>query len=488
VCCCPPWAATTDRLFLQKENVMMKLKTTASLLVLVGLMGCSTLVPEAYEQPVARFGPTPVLTPQLSVSESMYGMARLAHEQGQLATAAQRYRRTLQMKPDHVGALNGLGVILAQDGRTNEALELLVRARDLSPQSGHIHNNLGYTLLREQRLDEAQVALRLARELQPGNQQTQRNLALLEKARADQVRQTAAAQPQPTPAINAGRAAAPAQIVSVAPQVFELRLSGTLASLQASPVAAVPAAPAAAVPEVQAVLQAPVRGPEPMKQPEPLVVQPTARIVPAGEPGVMVLQMTASLAPAKTSDAAEPDQAQAPVSAPLQPSADVQVTTIPMPSTGTEVARVEPLPQPEAGYRLVLSRELTLQQGPFAIWTDIRGVKLEISNGVGVERLARRTADRLAQEGVATARLTNTKPYRQLHTQIEYAPGQEAAVQALAARLPVPVEMVPVAKLERDMSLRLVLGQDAVGRTIANWLDGDTTHLAVNTSGMGREG
>lgn len=443
---------------------MMKLKTTASLLVLAGLMGCSTLVPEALEQPVARFGPTPVLTPQLSVSESMYAMARLAHDQGQMATAAQRYRRTLQMKPDHVGALNGLGVILAQDGRTGEALELLMRARDLSPQSGYIHNNLGYTLLREQRLDEAQAALRMARELQPGNQQTQRNLALLEKARADQARQTAAARPQPMPAATPGASAAPVQIVSVAPQVFELRLSGTLASLQA-----------------------PAPAPEQVKQSEPVVAQPTARIVPTNEPGVMALQMAGAAAPS-TSDAGASVQAQTPVSLPVQAAAQVQVAAIPMPSPVTEVARIEPMPQPQAGYRLVLSRELSLQQGPFAIWTDIRGVKLEISNGVGVGRLARRTADRLAQEGVATARLTNAKPYRQLHTQIEFTPGQEAAVQALAARLPVPVDLVPVARLDRGMSLRLVLGQDAVGRTIAAWLDGDSPRLAADTTATKRAG
>jgi len=460
---------------------MLKLKTTASLLALAGLMGCSSLTPDGREQPVVRFGPTPVLTPQLSVSESMYAMARLAHEQGQLATAAQRYRRTLETKPDHVGALNGLGVILAQDGRTGEALELLVRARELAPAAGHIHNNLGYTLLREQRLDEAQVALRMARELQPGSQQTLRNLALLDKARADQARQTGAVRPQPLPSAADGGAAGATRIVSVAPQVFELRLSGTLASLQA-PVAAVPA------PEVQAGVQSPMAAPEPVRQAELMVVAPAARIVPADEPGVMVLQMSARLSPAVTAAAGAPVQAEAPVSEALQAAADVQVAAIPMPTPATEVARIEPMPQPEAGYRLVLSRELSLQQGPFAIWTDIRGVKLEISNGVGVERLARRTADRLAQEGVATARLTNAKPYRQLHTQIEYAQGQEAAVQALAARLPVPVELVQVARLERDMSLRLVLGQDVVGQAIASWLDGDTTRLAADTTETGRAG
>jgi hypothetical protein len=276
----------------------MKLKTTASLLVLAGLTGCSTLGSDTREQPVVRFGPTPVLTPQVSVSESMYAMARLAHDQGQLATAAQRYRRTLEMKPDHVGALNGLGVILAQDGRTGEALQLLARARDLAPGAGHIHNNLGYTLLREQRLDEAQVSLRMARELQPGSQQTLRNLALLERARTDQAKQqTAAARPQPAPSANAATPAGPVQIVSVAPQVFELRLSGTLAGLQPASLAAVAAVasaePGLAAPET--VSQSPMGIPDPLRHSGPVVVAPTARIVPGPEPSVMVLQLADSL-------------------------------------------------------------------------------------------------------------------------------------------------------------------------------------------------
>jgi hypothetical protein len=420
----------------------MKLKTTASLLVLAGLMGCSTLEPDMRVEPVLRFGPAPVLRPQMSVSESMYAMARLAHDQGQLATAAQRYRRALDMKPDHVGALNGLGVILAQDGRTREALDLLVRARDLAPGAAHIHNNLGYTLLRAQRLDEAQVALRMARELQPDSPQTLLNLAILERARADEARQrrqTAAVLPPQQASAGGGATAGPVQIVSVAPQVFELRVAGAQAGLPPANVVAV-AEPVAAAGAVSQSL-VPVAAPVPVRQSEPVLVAPTAHIVPSPEPSVMVLQVVVDslVLPAPVSQAS---------ASPASVAHSMR-----------DVVQVEPMTAPDAGYRLALSREQALQSGPFALWTDIRGVKLEIANGVGVVRLARRTADRLAEDGVATARLTNAKPYRQLRTQIEYAPGQEAAVQALASRLPVQVDLVPVSRLDRDMGLRLVLGQ-----------------------------
>ncbi len=460
---------------------MMKLKTTVSLLALAGLMGCSALAPDAHEQPVARFGPAPVLAPQLSVSESMYAMARMAHEQGQLATAAQRYRRTLDMKPDHVGALNGLGVILAQDGRTGEALDLLARARDLSPMAGYIHNNLGYTLLREQRLDEAQVALRMARELQPDSQQTLRNLALLDRARAGQpAAGQAGTLPSASPVVSGETAGTP-QIVAVAPRVYELRLSGSLSALSQSSAAllAETPPPGQAVPAVQAEVGPAPAAQEALPQAPQVAPTPMARIVPTGEPGVMALQMATDLASTRMTH-------EALTAAEVSPMVDANRSGAPLPAV--EVARVDRLPETGLGYQLVLSRELSLQQGPFAIWTDIRGVKLEIANGVGVERLARRTADRLAQEGVATARLTNARPFRQQQTQIEYAPGQEVAVQALAARLPVPVELVPVAKLERDISLRLVLGQDTVGRTLAGWLDGDAPQLAVDTAGTQRAG
>lgn len=386
----------------------MKLKALTSLSLLGTLMGCSTIMPgtpggqavSIHKDGVPTLvAAAPRLKPTLSATDSMYAMARLAHAEGQLAMAAQRYEHVLSLKSDHVGALNALGVIRSQNGRTSEALELFGRARDLAPLAAHIHNNIGYTLLREERLDEAQEALTRALTLQPDNAQTRWNMEQLAKARADQdsARTAAPVQPAPLP----GREEQAPAIVAVAPNVFELRLSRSLNRLPNLEVA---------------------RSPE------------------------------------TASPAAQP----------------------------AEVAAVVPADNQAPGYQLVLSRELTLQAGPFAIWTDVRGVKLEVSNGVGIPQLAKRTAVRLAEAGVATSRLTNARPYRQERTQIQYLPGQHAAVKALAARLPVPVEMVQVGQFKSRVQLRLVLGHDVAGRAIASWIDGSKpTHLALQTAKNG---
>lgn len=385
----------------------MHLKTTASLLPLFGLLGCSTLVPATREQPKVHFVPATVVTQQMSAAQSSYALARQAHEMGQLNTAARHYRRVLTLEAGHVGALNGLGVILAQDGRTAEAIELLVKARDLDPQAGHVQNNLGYTLLREQRLDEAEVALRMARELQPLSQQTLRNLALLDQARSEQARaasapfQSAEAPEEarvadaPAPATSApdGRP----QIVTVAPQVYELRLSGALSMAQAA---------------------------------------------------------------GRTAPAAPPPE-------------------------GREIAEIKPMPAPEPGHRLVFSREMASFTRSVTGPAD-GASRLEVSNGAGVSRLARRTADRLEREGVVSARLTNASHFRYAQTRIEYLPGQDAAVQAVAERLPVQIKLVPVARLDRNMSLKLVLGQDAAGKSIAAWLDAGEAPRLVQTDAAKR--
>jgi hypothetical protein len=84
--------------------------------------------------------------------------------------------------------------------------------------------------------------------------------------------------------------------------------------------------------------------------------------------------------------------------------------------------------------------------------------------------LARRTAHQLAGLGVATARLTNAKPYRQARTEIQFVAGQGSAAEALQSRLPVAAHTVPASRLDAGVQLRLVLGHDAAGKAIAAWI------------------
>ncbi len=223
-------------------------KTVATVSVLGTLMACAQMArpPATLSQgPVTgpkgltsntgvpvRIAGAPVLPPGASSAEVAYVQGRAAHGLGQLGQAAVHYEQVLRLEPRHVGALNGLGVIHAQDGRTDEALALFARAIALAPEAPHLYNNAGYALLRADRLDEAGFQLQSAQQLSPGSTQTQQNLALLAQAK----RKAAATQAEadiPTASGDAVEMSRPgARLVSVAPQIYELQTTAPRQAVQ----------------------------------------------------------------------------------------------------------------------------------------------------------------------------------------------------------------------------------------------------------------
>lgn len=104
---------------------------------------------------------------------------------------------------------------------------------------------------------------------------------------------------------------------------------------------------------------------------------------------------------------------------------------------------------------------------------SLRGVRIEVSNGVGIRHLARRTGERLAPIGVVTARLTNQPRFKQSKTEIQFGNGQKNVADALSTKLPVAVRTVQSADLGKNIQMRLVLGHDLVGKAVAAWLESD---------------
>lgn len=330
--------------------------TIAAVSALGTLLGCAQLGPASQpgapqgtpapgrDAPAVKLATVPAAAAQAAAptADSAYLMGRAAHGSGQLAQARAHYAQVLAQEPRHVGALNGMAVIHAQEGQFDEAMKLFGQAMALAPEAAHLHNNAGYALLRAGRLAEAEAALLRAQALDPANPKTQQNLALL---RAAQQR----AGPAPASDQHSSSAQEPAagpRLVTVARQVYELQPGPT--------------------PHAEAPL-------------------PVAAILPVAKP--------------------------------------------------------------------------------------LRGVRVEVSNGVGVTRLARRTADRLAATGLVAARLTNAKPYRQATTEIQFGAGQEQMAQALKSHLPVAAKVVAMNRLQPGIQMRLVLGHDLTGRAIAAWLD-----------------
>jgi tetratricopeptide (TPR) repeat protein len=87
--------------------------------------------------------------------------------------------------------------------------------------------------------------------------------------------------------------------------------------------------------------------------------------------------------------------------------------------------------------------------------------RLEVSNGNGVNGMARRVGAFLKDSGFATSRLTNNrKGFGVRATRVEYRHGYEAEARQVAAAMPGSVEVAPGTNLRRDIGLRLVLGKD----------------------------
>jgi tetratricopeptide (TPR) repeat protein len=75
-------------------------------------------------------------------AEAMTFMAGVAETIGD-ADAAERYHRTaLELAPFNAGALNNLAVLLLQQGRTEEARELLQRGAAIHPEDAILRGNL----------------------------------------------------------------------------------------------------------------------------------------------------------------------------------------------------------------------------------------------------------------------------------------------------------------------------------------------------------
>jgi hypothetical protein len=89
----------------------------------------------------------------------------------------------------------------------------------------------------------------------------------------------------------------------------------------------------------------------------------------------------------------------------------------------------------------------------------VRMARLEVSNGNGVTGMARRFRGLLGQMGIPVERLSNSRPYNQVTTIIQYSPGFEKQAASLQKALQGKAQIASKQLTASDV--RLVLGKDA---------------------------
>ena len=100
--------------------------------------------------------------PAAAALQAKFREATAAHQQGKFADAERIYGDILRQQPNHFDALHRLGVIAAQTGRTERAVELFRRAIKLNATVAAAHRNLGIALA------GTETSQRRARELTTG--------------------------------------------------------------------------------------------------------------------------------------------------------------------------------------------------------------------------------------------------------------------------------------------------------------------------------
>src|SRR3990172_6677935 len=93
-----------------------------------------------------------------------------------LEAAERLFRKVIQLDPVHVKALLNIGNICSSLGRVEDAKAFYVKALSMSPNDGAALNNLGTVYVKKDQLDEAIKCYQRARKLLPNNAEILTNL------------------------------------------------------------------------------------------------------------------------------------------------------------------------------------------------------------------------------------------------------------------------------------------------------------------------
>lgn len=105
--------------------------------------------------------------------------AQSHHAAGQLDAAKRLYREILSENPGHAPSCQFLGVLAYQQGRYEDAIELLSRSLTLNAKDAACHSNLGLVFQAQGKLNEASVQYRQALQINPRYPEALNNLAIV---------------------------------------------------------------------------------------------------------------------------------------------------------------------------------------------------------------------------------------------------------------------------------------------------------------------
>jgi tetratricopeptide (TPR) repeat protein len=138
---------------------------TAAALILIALLSAAYVQTKYWKDSITLWTRTLACTPESYIAHCNLGIA-LADE-GKSSEAIEHFQDALQINPDDAKSLNNLGKVFMTEGRLDEAMGYFNHALQLKPDDVKVLNNIGVMLTDEGKLDEATRELNRVLKLDP---------------------------------------------------------------------------------------------------------------------------------------------------------------------------------------------------------------------------------------------------------------------------------------------------------------------------------
>jgi len=346
--------------------------------------------------------------------DSYYRLACFYQERGSHRKAIEEFEKVLSIDPSYFKAYNGMGISYDLLGNFPSAVKAYEAALLLNPSLDYVQNNLGYSLYLQGTLDGAIAAFKKAIALNEGERRFHNNLgvAYAEKGQSDLA-------------------------------LAEFKLGGDEAKAYYN--------------LAQFAYKKGLYNEAKSHYAQALKLNPSSSVFETGQ---------------------EASNSLAAIFQPATKKARAEELVVPAPSTSKEIRRQEtgpsvPLsPTTSGGESTVLDspEALTQTAAGFEKIREIskpkefhKTVGIEISNGNGAERMARRVGNYLQQKGLKVVRYTNAHKFNYTGTRIFYRKGYQEAADQLAEQLPVFQNMEELRKLDRpNVQIKILIGRDLI--------------------------
>lgn len=391
--------------------------------------------------------------------DSHYLLACYYQERGRHNEALEEFKKVLLIDPNYIKAYNGMGVSYDLTGDFTGAIEHYIYAARLDPDLGYVYNNLGYSYLLQGNAVDAIAALNKAISINSKDQRFHNNLALayaekgqyalalaefklgadeakahynmaqiyFKKALIDDAKRHYATALMLNPSLTVVRTALKA--ADALTRIFEQEPSKADAKRLITP-----EQPMISKEEIQkSTTEDRTTTTEVIHPPEIAVLPPIAR-----NDGREVVAYNG-----KNQIAME--------------SSRIEELVTPNQSTSSKPEKVlEPK-------QLKYPEELIVQNSKKESITYLKEVGIEISNGNGVNRMAKKVGDYLKEKGLRVTRLTNANNFNYSGTSIFYEKSYDDAANHVAGQLPVFRTKEEAEKFDRpNIKIKILIGKDLV--------------------------